>query len=162
MKIVKQTPQTLDFHEYIFIVRRRLNGSQVKVARGAAMIYNHFLEIELGRHKPTEKERMEICASLTGLATKEQIQLAIPGGVVGIAKAIFQEQYFLSLTAPEIFNLYLKANKLTKAKFAKKLGLSKQNLDNWSIGLVIPDPENREKIEKATKGQVKSEFWGYV
>jgi len=159
MKRVKEIPAELKFHEYLFVVRKRLDGVQTKMARASQMPYYKYMDLEKGVETPTEATRMRIAAALTGLATKEQIQMNVAGGGVAIAKAFMQNIYLLSITAPEMLNLWLRRNGYSKKSFSKKFKFTKQSTDNWSCGLVLPDEENRAKIEKATKGDVKKEYW---
>lgn len=44
-------------------------------------------------------------------------------------------------------------------KFAQQVGVSRQMVRNWIIGLARPMPDHRDDIERATGGEVPADVW---
>lgn len=49
---------------------------------------------------------------------------------------------------------YLRTHDLKAAEFARRVGVSRQNISRWSLGQVLPRPEEMKRIQEATGGQV--------
>jgi DNA-binding transcriptional regulator YiaG len=145
--------------EYTAVLRKRLGLTQARLSHLAQMANHIYMDFEKGETILSKNVRNSLMAALTGAAVKEIINLAIEGGTISLAKAYIQDKYFLTLTAPEAFNIWIKRNGLTKGKVAKMLKTSKQNLDNWSMGWVKPIKDYREGIEKLTEKLITVESW---
>jgi len=63
------------------------------------------------------------------------------------------------ITSVVMLNDYLTKENISRADFARQLGVTGQAVSRWVMGQSIPRPETQLTVSEITDGQVPLEYW---